>query len=647
MALIIPNSSPVPQESFTPVAGRQAREIGKAPNPIAGLAEEVNTIVGIMAHKQDEQDRITANNAYTSLQQESNIFLYGKEGFYRTSGEEAYRSTGATRVQLEEINDRIFAGLTPDQQKLYHTNSQSFMLRSNLGITKHEATQTKVAKSASLTSQIDNAITSGSLDYSKDSLDNENSSIMIAVGDQAEMNGLDSEARLSLLNKYQSKLYFGAAQGALAHDDFDRVQEIIDKHGDSILPNHLMSLKKALNKGSEVSRKGKVKAVSYSIVDDTFNGNVPLDQNIKEARKAAGKNLTAELARQIDSDVKDKANQFKIVKNQEHDANFAELQKQRLNGTPFNRLNPKDLVNLSASEIKSLVDMNQVGSDNKRGLNILSRMNPTDLKSMSLVKYFTEIGFDVNEAGYDTMYKFQKDSNKGMSKDRTKVHSRAKQLFKKFTIPEAESPGWFTDVPDRFEGVAVKLNSDEKEQNQTQFTRSKVVISMIAAQLIDDEVTRREEAGETTNLTDNEINDIFYKAAYTNEYNVGTKDIPAQEATAIISAMRENEIDSIYGLSREESIMNLYLKFNETGESYEDIIKKDKSTRPQKAEPKKVETKKAEPKKEVKDSSNKGIPTAARNKIVAAMKRMDIEKIPGKTVEETIQILYEQTGDDL
>lgn len=567
MALIIPNSSPVPQESFTPVAGRQAREISKAPNPVAGLAEEVNTIVGIMTEKQDEQDRITANNAYTSLQQESNIFLYGKDGFYRNSGEEAYRSTGATRVQLEEINDRIFSGLTPDQQKLYHKNSQSFMLRSNLGITKHEATQTKVAKSASLTSQIDNAITSGSLDYSEDSLNNENSSIMLAVGDQSEMNGLDSEARLSLLNKYQSKLYFGAAQGALAHDDFDRVQEIIDKHGDSILPNHLMSLKKALNKGSEASRKDKVKAMSYSIVDDTFNGNANFNQNINEARESAGDNLTAELARQIDSDVKDKANQFKIVKNQEHDANFAELQKQRLTGTPFNRLNPKDLANLSAAEIKSLVDMNQVGSDNKRGLNILSRMNPTDLKSISLVKYFTEMGFDVNEAGYDTMYKFQKDSNKGMSKDRTKVHSRAKQLLKNFTIPE-EKPGWFTDVPDRFEGVAVDLNSDKKEQNQTQFTRSKVVISMVAAQLIDDEVTRREEAGETTNLTDNEINDIFYKAAWVNDYNVGIKDIPPQALNRIIRSMKINDIKNIPGKTREETIMSIYIKYKDEGGNF-------------------------------------------------------------------------------
>lgn len=568
MALIIPNSSPVPQESFTPVAGRQARETGRAPNPIAGLAEEVNTIVGIIAQKQDEQDRITANNAYTSLQQETNKFLYGKDGFYRTSGEEAYRSTGATRVQLEGINDRLYSSLTPSQQKYYNPNSQSFMLRSNLGITKHEATQTKVAKSASLTSQIDNAITSGSLDYSEDSLNNENSSIMVAIGDQSEMNGLDSEARLSLLNKYQSKLYFGAAQGALAHDDFGRVQEIIDKHGDSILPNHLMSLKRALKMGSDASIEDNNKAMSYSIVDQVFNGNANFNQNINAARKAAGKNLNAELARQIDLDVKAKTNQFKIVKNQENDAQFSALSERLYKGGSYNDITAREKIGLSSTQIAALEKTNNTGFNNNDVINILSRINNDDLKNLNITQFIAESGLSVNSEGIKKAIKFQDDSNKGMSKDRTKVHSRAKQLLKKFTIPESEKPKWYTDVPDRFEDVAVDLDSDDKEQNQTQLTRSKTVISMVAAQLIDDEVTRREEAGETTNLTDNEINDIFYKASWVNDYNVGIKDIPPQAINRIIKSMKVNDIKNIPGKTREETIMSIYIKYKDEGGNF-------------------------------------------------------------------------------
>ncbi|GFO72893.1 hypothetical protein BJAS_P3429 [Bathymodiolus japonicus methanotrophic gill symbiont] len=272
MPLTIPTSIGVPQEKFTPVATRQLRETGKQPSVVSALAEQATKVAGAILEKQDEQDRITANNAYINLQQQSNISLYGKDGFYRTSGQTSFQQTGPARLNLENINEKIYAGLTKNQQKYYNVNSQKFLLRSNLGITQHEITQTKVAKSSSLTSQAENAIASGTLDYSEDSLRDEASSVMIAVGDLANMNGLGSEARLSMLNGYNSKLYFGAAQGALAHDDFGRVQEIIDQHGDSILPNHLISLKSALKTRYEAHEEDTTKDDSYAIVDVTFNG---------------------------------------------------------------------------------------------------------------------------------------------------------------------------------------------------------------------------------------------------------------------------------------------------------------------------------------------------------------------------------------
>ena len=567
MPLTIPTSTGVPREKFTPVAGRQLRETDKRGSVLPGLAEQAIQVAGAISEKQDEQDRITANNAYIALQQQSNISLYGKDGFYRTSGQTSFQQTGPARVNLENINEKISSGLTQSQRKYYNLNSQKFLLRSNLGITKHEKTQTRVAKSSSLTSQAENAIASGSLDYSEDSLRDEASSVMIAVGDLANMNGLGSEARLSMLNGYNSKLYFGAAQGALAHDDFGRVQQIIDQHGDSILPNHLISLKRALKTRYEANNQDNIKDESYAIVDTTFNGNVNLKKNIDSARHYAGDALTPELARQIDADVKSKQNEFKIVTNQEHTAQYSELAERIYDGTPFNKITNKELIGMSSEEVSSLQKIRNTGFNNNDVINNLSKLTKDELRKTNIPQYVAESGLLVDANGLKKAVSFQEKSNKESATNRQKVHGRADKLIKEFKIPEV-SVGMFDDVPDKFEGLAVNLNSNSKKQEQTQLMRSKTAISIVSAQLIDDEITKREVDGETTDITDNEIRDIFYKASWTNDYNVGIKDIPPNLLSKIINVMKSQDIENIPGKTREETIMSIFIKYTENGSTF-------------------------------------------------------------------------------
>ncbi|WP_221897379.1 hypothetical protein [Bathymodiolus japonicus methanotrophic gill symbiont] len=292
-----------------------------------------------------------------------------------------------------------------------------------------------------------------------------------------------------------------------------------------------------------------------------------LKKNIQQARSYAGDSLNPKLARQIDSDVKSKQKEFQIVTNQENTNQYSELAERIYKGMPFGQITNKELIGMSAEQVSSLQKIRNTGFNNNDLINNLSKLTTEQLRELNIPQYAAESGLLVDADGVKKAVAFQEKSNKESATNRQKVHGRADKLMKKFKIPEAVV-GMFTDVPDKFEGLDVDLDSNSEEQGQTQLMTSKTAISMVAGQLIDDEITRREVAGETTDLTDNEIIAIFHKAAWTNDYNVGIKDIPPNQLSKILSVMKSQDIENIPGKTREETIMSIFIKYTENGGTF-------------------------------------------------------------------------------
>lgn len=190
----------------------------------ADVAKATEMITRDILQKRAETD---ASNAYASLAQESNDFLYGQDGVFSRQGVNAANTVADTRTFYDKAVHRHSKGLNDAAARLFTGMADRSRLTAQTAVARHEGEQLQVAQFVAVKSCMAADHSAALLGYNNDRLYNDNlEQVRLGAERLARLNGWDDATTAQFVQKATTETQLGRMQRFTESGDFERAFDI-------------------------------------------------------------------------------------------------------------------------------------------------------------------------------------------------------------------------------------------------------------------------------------------------------------------------------------------------------------------------------------------------------------------------------------
>jgi len=198
----------------------------------------INAVSDLALSAQKVKQRIditSAEEALVGFEREKNALFFNPDtGYFNSQGRDAYDQSATISKNLEELKKTHGDALGPGARILFDSSADVHITRAGVDISRHAAKGLKAWEVATLESQIENSIESGSLYWNDPDRVKVNRELgRGSVLDSGEMQGLSAETIAENLQTFESVYAKSIITAALNSSSVDG-EAAIEKHGDRL-----------------------------------------------------------------------------------------------------------------------------------------------------------------------------------------------------------------------------------------------------------------------------------------------------------------------------------------------------------------------------------------------------------------------------
>lgn len=435
-----------------------------------------------------------ANTAFNNLQKDTNNIIYGKNGYASAHGQDAVDRFSTTTKELKAVADSHAKDLSPFSRRMYDKQRKSLLTASAAGMLKHQATESRIAKLASLSSTVDNSVQFAGTTYMDDKrIDTNYIRGVMAIDEQAKSSGVDQEAHLEMVKVYNNQFWSSAIIGAIADNNLGKAKELFDENSDDMDSRTRLSLSNTLNADTESNSKASILMAAQTFTDNNYKNGLTPNQNFEvlktikdpEERKSATQMFRQRAADDKKSKAINDINTTSYLLNKRTEGErFTESDNLLLSRLPFEAQN-----NIKKGVI--------TGVDNDILMRQLKLLSPEDFEHFDVQAHIDKNNMDINGIGLMKVGEYRDEVSKGQ----ITVRQKARESFNKIVKPTVVA---FVNADDSINGGLSGLpKSDSIGRSMMETT-----VKIIGGFLVDKLITRKETNGEPTILTDDELQSI-------------------------------------------------------------------------------------------------------------------------------------------
>jgi hypothetical protein len=270
----MPTVQYTPDQVRTQVQGTvQARAVD---NGGQQLAQGINSLAQMAGEMNKQATVAETQQAATSFEREKNkIFFDPENGYFNSSGRNAYEMAGDTTKRLEQLKADYGKDLSPRAQAEFNRVADAQLTRANVDIMAHSSKNLKAWQQSNIEAEVENSLENSSLYWNNMKQLNVQKELgRQSVLESAQMQGLSSQATNEKLQNYNSAFAMNtikaAAQSSSA--DGDKAMEL---YGDNLEGPDKVNISEMLTKRREIedtkAKAGEAVLRSNNLVS-TFGG---------------------------------------------------------------------------------------------------------------------------------------------------------------------------------------------------------------------------------------------------------------------------------------------------------------------------------------------------------------------------------------